>query len=292
VNYSTVIDGLGRLPVLGQMLRKMARIYPEGSVTRIRSGPLRGRLWYRSHRHVNAYWVGTYELPVQQCLMRELRDGGVFFDIGANAGFFSLLAAGCVGPEGRVVAFDPLPVNQKVIERQFSLNQIQNGVLVPTAVSDAVGEVVLCEGASTATAYVEENLGQQGILVKCTSLDEFCKTGPIPDFVKLDVEGAEVKCLRGAAGLLRNGRLPKFLIEWHGADLARKGTRFLQSFGYRFQDLQGCEVEEGVFAHHVLALPAANAKGGRPAARVATRQHAVHQADTRPGEDRGPRVRT
>src|SRR5216683_2563800 len=122
VMQAGVINRLGALPLIGPALRRMARRFPEGSVVRIHTGLAAGLNWRRHHRYVGGYWIGNYELDVQHALKRLLRPGDVFYDIGANAGFFSLLATKLVGPTGRVVSFEPLPENVQSIREQMELN--------------------------------------------------------------------------------------------------------------------------------------------------------------------------
>src|SRR5581483_2433575 len=111
MNSARIIQGLGRVPILGSALRSLARRYREGSVVTIKHGEAAGFRWKRHHRYLNGYWIGQYELEIQAALKRELRAGDTFFDVGANAGFFTLLASRFVGTEGKCVAFDPLAMN-------------------------------------------------------------------------------------------------------------------------------------------------------------------------------------
>src|SRR5882672_9992409 len=96
-----LINGLGQLPGAGTLLRWWARRYREGSVVSIARGSAAGMKWRRHHRYVNGYWIGIYELPLQRAIARELESGNVFYDVGANAGFFSVLGATRVGQTGR-----------------------------------------------------------------------------------------------------------------------------------------------------------------------------------------------
>jgi ribosomal protein L11 methylase PrmA len=118
-----LLSSLGRLPLAGRLLRGFAGHYVEGSVVRIRSGLAAGYLWERHHRYVNGYWTGQYELPIQEALQRELKAGDTFFDVGANAGFFTLVAARLVGQKGSCVAFDPSAENAASIRRQIELDR-------------------------------------------------------------------------------------------------------------------------------------------------------------------------
>jgi len=75
----------------------------------ILQGPLRGKKWIvGSQRH--AFWLGGYEPHLQRLIAREVKPGEIFYDVGANVGFYSLLASVLVGP-GKVFAFEQLPAN-------------------------------------------------------------------------------------------------------------------------------------------------------------------------------------
>jgi len=63
-----ILNRIGRTPILGRVLRHLARHYPEGSVVTIRSGRAKGMKWRRYHRFVNGYWLGTYELALQEAI--------------------------------------------------------------------------------------------------------------------------------------------------------------------------------------------------------------------------------
>src|SRR2546422_9879100 len=106
VLLAKLIELLRWMPLVGAALRWYARRFSEGSVVTILSGYARGMKWRRHHRYVNGYWLGQYELSVQAALARELKPGAVFFDVGANAGFFTMIAASKIGPMGKCVAFD------------------------------------------------------------------------------------------------------------------------------------------------------------------------------------------
>ena len=96
---------------MGSALRCYANRFEDGGVVRIATGYGAGMKWKRHHKHVNGYWTGQYEFAIQQALSRHLKDGHTFYDVGANAGFFSLVAARLVGPAGQVYSFEPLPEN-------------------------------------------------------------------------------------------------------------------------------------------------------------------------------------
>lgn len=259
MDKAKLISLCGNVPVLGPSLRRIARRYPEGSVTTIRNGSLAGYRWKRSHRYVSGYWLGIYELPIQECLLRELKPGDVFYDIGANAGFFSLLASKCVGPTGNVFAFEPLPENIRFIQVQLELNAVENCTVVGSAVSDCETTVEFSSGKDTSTAHIQDQRDGEGetalFSVRATSLNEFAKEARPPDFIKLDVEGAEVSALRGATRLFSAEKPPRLLIEFHSEQLKEVGCSLLMRFGYHFRSTMGHPLDPVLAERHVLCLP-------------------------------------
>jgi FkbM family methyltransferase len=262
LNKAKLINQLGRIPFVGHYLRRFARLYREGSVVSIKSGYLAVYRWKRSHRYPTGYWLGGYELPVQKCLVRELKLGDIFFDIGANAGFFSLLASKQVGEKGYVFAFEPLAENIEAIKAQLAMNRVLNCTVVEAAISDSVGEVKLWEGPDTSTAHIVNQGYEQKVVksVKSITLDKFVRTTCSPNFIKMDIEGAEIRALRGAGTLLCGPNPPRFLIEIHGEDDWRQVRKILEHARYNFQILEREEVLPDYMPFHVLAFPGNYAK--------------------------------
>ncbi|HEV8435127.1 MAG TPA: FkbM family methyltransferase, partial [Thermoanaerobaculia bacterium] len=110
---------------IGRLLRLPLRLVPNGRVVRIKSGPLRGWRWITGSAP-HGCWLGTYERDSQRAFMDNVHEGDVVYDIGANAGFFTLLASTLAGPRGLVFAFEPLPRNVALLERHVSLNGCEN----------------------------------------------------------------------------------------------------------------------------------------------------------------------
>lgn len=254
---ASLIDRLGNIPLLGAVLRWFAHRYPEGSVVTIKNGQLDGYKWKRSHKHVSKYWIGIYELPVQKCLSRELKPGDVFYDIGAGAGFFTLLGSKCVGEKGHVFAFEPMPENIKTISNQLKINNVTNTSLIEAALSDSVGNVELHKGPNLSAASIErwQDNKNQSITVKTTTLDELSMTTRPPDFIKMDIEGAEFLALKGARKLLNSKNPPRLLIELHGKDIAEEVRIFLEKENYCFYTPELKKIDSTPLPLHVLALP-------------------------------------
>ena len=161
-------------------------------------------------------------------------------DIGAHVGYYAILMARLTGDEGAVVAFEPVPENFAMLQRNVVLNALANVQLEPLAVSEQDGTLRLTLNidevttkTASARAYAVGDRRKVMDVAAC-SLDAYlARTGNIPDLLLLDVEGAELAVLEGAKVTLRKAR-PKLLIEIHGWDGPERDevSKFLSSFGY------------------------------------------------------------
>jgi FkbM family methyltransferase len=190
---------------------------------------------------------GSYEPHVTREVLRTLRRGSVFVDVGASTGYFTVLAARVVGPEGEVVACEPGPQNQSVLLLNTVVNQLGNVRLVPCAVSDGSAVLVyhrLGGGNGAIAAFDGTPLGMgAGDLVQARRLDDILTGVARVDLVKIDVEGAEGRVLAGASETLRR-YAPTLLFEFSPPGLeAVSGVSGedllagLAGLGYRFRVL-------------------------------------------------------
>jgi FkbM family methyltransferase len=237
-------------------------LYPDGSAVVIRRGPAAGYQWKRYRSHQAWMAMGAYEPHVASLISRSLKPGDTFFDVGSNAGYYVLVAARSVGPGGRVIAFEPVPFNVRVIEEQVRINALSGVCSVePCAVSDRSGALPFVVQARNANSHLLDvaapnvkEAGQQVIEVPAITLDEYLRrTGSMPALLNMDIEGAEVAALQGAREMLNADNNPTLLISTHSADLEREVKRILRDCGYRFQNLPN-------FEQMVYALPG-RAKG-------------------------------
>jgi FkbM family methyltransferase len=257
MDRASFINFIGKVPIVNVLLRDWARGYRDGSVVTIGSGFAEGMKWRRRKRYVNGYWLGHYELPLQQCLARVLKEGHVFYDVGANAGFFTLIASKLTGPQGRCLAIDPSPHNAAVIQDIVALNALTNCQVLQEAVADEARKALFSFSApGSPTGHLGAPASaEDAIEVQVTTLDDLCSRFGAPDVVKMDIEGAEDRALAGARTLLKNKR-PVWIIELHGNERASAVRDLLGAAGYSFSTIAGVPVDAGQpLPHHVVASP-------------------------------------
>jgi FkbM family methyltransferase len=208
-------------------------------VVRILSGPLRGSRWIvGSARH--AYWLGSYEREKQRQIANELRPGDVFYDLGANVGVYTLLAARLL-IAGKVYAFEPLPKNIEYLRKHLKLNRVSNVELLELAVCDFVGIASFEEGDNRSVGHLG---GGSSTRVHTATLDSLLQQGEIvpPNLIKIDIEGAELLALSGARETFRRFR-PVLFLATHSRELHTECVQLLVSWGYECKDLcpRACE---------------------------------------------------
>lgn len=162
-------------------------------------------------------------------LKRNLKPGGTFWDIGASIGLYSNFLAKVVGPTGTVISFEPEMRSRERLNENIKLNGNQQIKVCPVALGKEAStlQMVLAEDASagnhrlvkeaTASSHIQE--------VQVYSADEYQSKNnlPIPQVVKIDVEGFEEDVIIGARNLLSHPDCKSIVIEVHFSILALKG---------------------------------------------------------------------
>lgn len=214
---------------------------------------MRGQWWTTEARgKLLRVLTGTYE-PQQTALFeRHVRPGHTVLDVGAHAGFYTLLASRLVGPRGAVWAFEPEPRNARALQRHVAINRCDNVCIEQAAVAEGEGEARFSTGTGSGTG----SLSDGGTLtVRTVGLDRFCADHAIePSAIKIDVEGAEAAVLRGAAHTLRRHR-PVLFLSTHGPDAHAASLALVREHGYRAQPILGTDPET---ASELLCVPRAD----------------------------------
>ncbi len=235
INFS----GITNQNILGKILRLPLQLIPPKTVLPILQGKLRGKKWIvGSGQH--GYWLGSYEYEKQLLFQQIIKEGSVVYDLGANSGFYTILASVLVGDFGKVVAFEPHPRNLSYLGEHLRSNHIQNTIVIDAAVSDCTGFIQF-----NGDGFIGHISDQGELQVKTISLDELIDTNqiPPPNFLKIDIEGAEMLALCGAKSMLIKIH-PTILLATHGNEVHRDCCQFLDSLGYSIQSVYGNNVKE------------------------------------------------
>ena len=247
------IRSIRRMPILGSVLHTLShRILASDQKVwaQVEAGPAEGIWLELNPRTGQNYMRGETEKVSQAAVAERLRPGDVFYDLGANLGFFSLLAARIAGPTGSVFSFEPDVQIAERLRRNAARNGLSNIVVVEMGVWSASGTLNFITSDSTSPdrgvgRFQPDDAGSAGIQTRCVSLDDFIRNAPPPRAIKCDVEGAEIEVFRGAAELLSTYQ-PWILCELHSRENDRAWRELIAGFGYSF---------ESVDSDHVLASP-------------------------------------
>jgi FkbM family methyltransferase len=143
-----------------------------------------------------------YEEHVTNVMRPCFKPGMVVVDIGANIGFYTLLAASRIGQAGKVIAFEPSADNCELLRRSLRKNDLNNVTIHTNAVSDA--NRVLCFTMQESTAVTSRpDTAKGSFQVNALALDSFLKDEPRIDLVKIDIDGGEGLALKGMTQLLK-----------------------------------------------------------------------------------------
>jgi len=189
--------------------------------------------------------TGSYEPGMVAVIKSLLGPGKVFVDLGANEGFFSVLASKMIGQNGIVIAVEPQTRLQPIIKQNISLNACKNVELLPFAVNDASQPVTLNISPDMNTGSTSAIRTTHYPLLKETvqgiTLEEIFRRYSISncDLLKIDIEGYEYEAIMGSADLFRSQRIKAIALELHPEILTKRNlstgaiTSFLHDCGYR-----------------------------------------------------------
>ena len=223
-------------------------VIPESAKARVFWG--KKYFWGRPEHSTSMYLYGVLEheaeVRLTRFLIRTLEDDDVFFDLGANFGFYSLLASEFI-KSGRICSFEPVPF----VFEGLSKNAAASGKInaVNCAVSDRIGVLDFNQAPEcrhTGSSFDEASFRAPGtppkfaftqIKVRTTTVDEFrAQNGLVPTVIKIDVEGAEKLVISGARETLASASLTvilEVLKPPFNNSIHRDATRMLQELGYQ-----------------------------------------------------------
>lgn len=253
LQFSAPLKSLRRLPLLGNWLSRIGdTVVPRDSLVwaQIEQGYAAG-IWVQVNPRTGREFLrGDGEPEIQEAISSYVKPGMTFYDVGANIGFFSLLSARLAGSTGRVFAFEADPEIASRLRRNAGRNEFAWLTVTEAAVWSEPGSIYF-QRADPRTSpdrglgHVVELAGADTIKVQAVSLDDFTLSAPPPDFIKCDVEGAELEIFRGARQLLAKNR-PRILCEVHSEAIRKPLLAELSAAQYSCKDCG---------QRHILALP-------------------------------------
>jgi FkbM family methyltransferase len=229
-------SGISDRTIFGRVMRFPFRLIPSGTQVPILQGTLRGKRWITGSSN-HGCWLGSYEYAKQKAFSAAVKRGYSVYDLGANVGFYSLLASVLVGSEGGVFSFEPVPRNLRFLRRHLELNGVKNCSVWDVAVGRFEGTASFDMGLDPSTGHLSvESLGT--FSVHTVALDSLVasKKLPPPNLIKCDIEGGEYDALSGAASTLAKYG-PTIFLATHGPEVHEQCCRFLADLHYRLTPL-------------------------------------------------------
>lgn len=196
-------------------------------------------------RHV---YLGVFERAETHLVRQWLKPGMSFVDVGANIGYFTLLASSLVGPTGRVFACEPSTYAFARLEATLRENAISQARAFPLALGTEPGTLNLYFTSPTVTNHTPSMVAQEGaraVPVQVCRLDDCIEEWGLEqvDLLKVDVEGFEPRVLAGASKALASGRIRAILCELNDPWLRRVGSSAAELYafirGHHYRDLLG-----------------------------------------------------
>jgi len=205
----------------------------------------------------------NYEENEIKLIKKIIRKDSIVIDIGANIGYFTLIFAKLVGPNGRVYAFEPDPTNFSILKKNIQINGYKNVILTQKAASDKneLIKLFLCKFSNGMHRIYESELCDDSIDIESTTLDEFFSSINFDQeisFIKIDTEGSEIKVLRGMEKTLIKNNNISILVEFEPGSIvqAKEEPKSLPEFlikkGFRIMTFESSSNDLQPIDMHVL----------------------------------------
>ena len=230
----SVRSKIKNVPVVKQLQAFIMHKFLDGKefTAAISGGPAKGLLFPVKLPQDKQMWIGTWELDFAEALQQYVQPGWVCYDIGGYKGYYSGVMA--LKGASNVFVFEPMPGNIEKIKKLIALNPSLPITLKEYAVSDNNGQAVFklmpeeTMGKLATSSFQKEDEAVTSLTVDCITLDELISKGtPEPDFIKIDVEGAEEFVLKGANELLQRKK-PFLMIEVHSPAIGERCVQLLK----------------------------------------------------------------
>lgn len=200
-----------------------------------------------------SYLLGTFEPHVSQTIREHVRPGSVAYDIGANVGYHTLALARCVGVDGQVLAVEPSPRDRQALTVTLRANRLTQVRILPSVLAEEPGTVQFATFGYSGVSHIagdKEPADATIHAIPATTLDllVFSEGYPPPAFIKMDVEGAELRILLGGTRVLASAR-PIIVCEVRWQTTYEPICQLLERLGYQHRILwRGTAIGDVLFA--------------------------------------------
>lgn len=241
--------------------KSMIAPFPNLHQVQVLGGPIKGMYFSMPRLERLAFGLGSYEQDIVKHLQFYIKPGDVVYDVGANAGYLTLVMAQLVGKQGQVFAFEPDPKNFLALTTNIKSNRLSHVTPVDQAVSHQCDTVRFATFDYSLVGHIMESdtpTDATIIEVPSVSLDHYVyqENHPAPTFIKIDVEGGEENVLLGAQKLLQDPeRKPIVLAEVREGQMWDKVSQLMQNHGYTCHVIDGGWQVEQDGLGDVLFLP-------------------------------------
>jgi FkbM family methyltransferase len=247
------LRGMGKLPLVGPVLTWAAsRAVPRDARVwmQVKAGPAEGIWLELNPRTATATMNGTGERRELEIVREHLRPGMTFYDVGANIGIFSMMAARVVGPGGQVVAFEADPeiaerLREHARRNSFAWVNVEQKAAWRESGTVMFERVDASVSPDRGVGHVVDSKNERVVSLDAIALDDCLAKYRPPDFIKCDVEGAEGEVFQGARRLLASHR-PRVLCEIHSERSRELVLNEFSRFDYLYENCDD---------NHILALP-------------------------------------
>ncbi len=193
------------------------RLRRDGHSSVVNAHTIIGDLWMHGDDQLMTPIVvqhGFWEPELGALMQKTVTPGMNVVDVGANIGYFSVMAAGLTGPTGHVHSIEPEPGNLALLTANLWRNGHRNATIVPRAVYSYTGDIrFIVPDISRAACRVDPTgTAEDGFTLSCVSLDDLLE-GRTIDYLKVDAEGADLEVLRGGRTVLGNSPDPVVIVE-------------------------------------------------------------------------------
>jgi len=202
------------------------------------------------------------EAYILETIKRELNEGDVVVDIGANIGYYALLEAKIVGEKGKVYAIEPVPENMELLQKNIQLNRYSNIEVFQLAIGNKKGFAPTyvakrrnISSLKKIMSHIESGMISHEITVEVTKLDDFLQGKVEPDIIRMDVEGYEYQIVKGMERTLEKGLPLTLFIELHFNILEKEESiellQTLREAGFEIADITS-EIKIRGYTRHKL----------------------------------------